>query len=618
MLCSVSEAGRFFAGCTTRGYNLTTFTPVFIGIWCGLVFQQARSNSGALGSKPHLVIASCIGKEHATWWSEDSSHPPWGVWRLWTTEHRHISRNIGILLHHMKRWETVHLPNDCWNSWPREEICSSGLSEVQQPAEFLPNIDKMRSAVWASLFHSMSTDASPQHQRCPEGVDSKCFYQKVLARGEQPGSHQDHPSHTALSWEVAEKVLPVYRRMSDENLLRRMVHGGTQNMNKCLNSTIRAHCLKTSIFWDWNMLKEVLPEQFVCSVRVHMNLLDSWTRCTRTFLLTHWGSRQKRMNDAWRTREMQPLRSKHDAIATVGSKPRLRMPEMVMWVWCNKNSRRVKQRLGRKTTSWASGIRTRRMFSYGARSTEKVNAGWDRQGNVKLKFKLVQDYKQHEGCRPVWIRCRPGVSDANNKNMGGVDKQDQLLQPYDCSRKSTKWTKKLFFHFMQCLLVIRSSWPRRGVMTSIFWMFRFVMFPDYEPPGYEGDVLDDQVRLKDRHFAFPIPPNMNNPQKNKETWHQERHWLLLGTPNTGLGADFDPVSHIFLDFVTTTLLSFSGCQEINDIIKKLVLSSFSVCVFCNMLWQKSVFKLFLRATASMSNWLPRKKGYLTLTLSLHP
>ena len=35
----------------------------------------------------------------------------------------------------------------------------------------IPNIDKMRSAAWASLFHSMSTDASPQHQRYP-GVDS--------------------------------------------------------------------------------------------------------------------------------------------------------------------------------------------------------------------------------------------------------------------------------------------------------------------------------------------------------------------------------------------------------------------------------------------------------------
>ena len=36
----------------------------------------------------------------------------------------------------------------------------------------IPNIDKMRSAVWAS-HHATSTDASPQHQQCPEGVDSR-------------------------------------------------------------------------------------------------------------------------------------------------------------------------------------------------------------------------------------------------------------------------------------------------------------------------------------------------------------------------------------------------------------------------------------------------------------
>ena len=61
-----------------------------------------------------------------------------------------------------------------------ENKCSS-LQNFYQGA--ILNIDKMRSAVWASLFHSMSTDASPQHQQCPEGVDSKCFYQKALVRG---------------------------------------------------------------------------------------------------------------------------------------------------------------------------------------------------------------------------------------------------------------------------------------------------------------------------------------------------------------------------------------------------------------------------------------------------
>ncbi|KAK3798268.1 hypothetical protein RRG08_017183 [Elysia crispata] len=47
---------------------------------------------------------------------------------------------------------------------------------------------------------------------------------------------------------------------------------------------------------------------------------------------------------------------------------------------------------------------------------------------------------------------RPKISAEYNKNMGGVDKTDQLLQPYDCAKKSLKWTKKLFFHLCQMSL----------------------------------------------------------------------------------------------------------------------------------------------------------------------
>ncbi len=52
-------------------------------------------------------------------------------------------------------------------------------------------------------------------------------------------------SDTFISTEVAHKVLPVYRRMADQTLLRRMTHGGTQNKG-CLNAMIWARCLKTS------------------------------------------------------------------------------------------------------------------------------------------------------------------------------------------------------------------------------------------------------------------------------------------------------------------------------------------------------------------------------------
>ena len=60
-----------------------------------------------------------------------------------------------------------------------------------------------------------------------------------------PPSHNDSPSHTFLAPQVAEKMVPVFRRMSDEALLKRMQHGGTQNTNESLNNLVWLRCPKT-------------------------------------------------------------------------------------------------------------------------------------------------------------------------------------------------------------------------------------------------------------------------------------------------------------------------------------------------------------------------------------
>ena len=110
----------------------------------------------------------------------------------------------------------------------------------------LDNVDNMRKAIWAGLYHSMSTDEEPHHRQCPTGPESRCFFQKALALGEEPPSHKDHPSSTYVSVPVAHKMIAVYRRMSEESLLKRMMHGGTQNTNECLNAMIWNRCPKTS------------------------------------------------------------------------------------------------------------------------------------------------------------------------------------------------------------------------------------------------------------------------------------------------------------------------------------------------------------------------------------
>ena len=106
------------------------------------------------------------------------------------------------------------------------------------------DIEQMRAAIFATLFHNASTDESPHHTRCPAGPSSWCFYKKALARNEAPPSHADN-INWPITKDVAQELLPVYQRMADPNLLKRLAKGKTQNANECLHSVIWSKCPKT-------------------------------------------------------------------------------------------------------------------------------------------------------------------------------------------------------------------------------------------------------------------------------------------------------------------------------------------------------------------------------------
>lgn len=96
----------------------------------------------------------------------------------------------------------------------------------------LDNENNMREAVWATLLHCMSTDEESLHiSSCPDGETSWCFFKRAAARGEQPGPHAQHCG-TQLSKNVANELLPLYRRFSSTTLLKRVLHGKTQNANE--------------------------------------------------------------------------------------------------------------------------------------------------------------------------------------------------------------------------------------------------------------------------------------------------------------------------------------------------------------------------------------------------
>ena len=77
----------------------------------------------------------------------------------------------------------------------------------------------------------MSTDDDPNHARCPSGEDSWFFFKHAEAHEMDPPSHAVHVKHP-LAFDVAKAMVSIYVRMSDPNLLKRMLTGKTENSNE--------------------------------------------------------------------------------------------------------------------------------------------------------------------------------------------------------------------------------------------------------------------------------------------------------------------------------------------------------------------------------------------------
>lgn len=98
-----------------------------------------------------------------------------------------------------------------------------------------PNsVKNMKKAVWATFLHKCSTDNNPQHENCPEGSDSWCNWRVAEATDELRNFKHDPP----LADNVQTVIQPIYKALSDENLLQRCLGGNTQNSNESLNACV--------------------------------------------------------------------------------------------------------------------------------------------------------------------------------------------------------------------------------------------------------------------------------------------------------------------------------------------------------------------------------------------
>ena len=94
------------------------------------------------------------------------------------------------------------------------------------------SLDNMKRAVWATFFHRLSTDVEPRHQLCPPPPDTWCKYR--LAQAENKPYFHKHSIPPA----VMEAIKPTFQALSKPELLKKCLHGKTQNVNESFNNVI--------------------------------------------------------------------------------------------------------------------------------------------------------------------------------------------------------------------------------------------------------------------------------------------------------------------------------------------------------------------------------------------
>lgn len=93
-----------------------------------------------------------------------------------------------------------------------------------------PNdLDKMKKDVWAIFLHKASTDEKPQHSFCDE---SWCKYTQAKKE------NKTYEHKNSLDQAVIEVIKPTFRSLAHPDLLKKCLHGRTQNVNESFNGVL--------------------------------------------------------------------------------------------------------------------------------------------------------------------------------------------------------------------------------------------------------------------------------------------------------------------------------------------------------------------------------------------
>ena len=91
----------------------------------------------------------------------------------------------------------------------------------------------VKKAIFAVLFHVCSSEKNNFHVHCPPGADSSCTYQLDLVNNTKL-----HKPGKGFPQEAIKHLTLIFSDLSDDNLLRKCLHGKTQNQNEGFHGLI--------------------------------------------------------------------------------------------------------------------------------------------------------------------------------------------------------------------------------------------------------------------------------------------------------------------------------------------------------------------------------------------
>ncbi|GFX75424.1 CCHC-type domain-containing protein [Trichonephila clavipes] len=131
------------------------------------------------------------------------------------------------------------------------------------------NLEEMQRAVIAAFYHCCSGKSNPMHGQCPLGSESWCTYQRAQSAGKV-----FYDKNAGLPKSIINKIKPTYLQLCDQNLLRKCLHGKTQNANEAFNG-----CL-------WNVVpKEIFVELQTFSLGSYIAVI-TFNKAARGLLTT--------------------------------------------------------------------------------------------------------------------------------------------------------------------------------------------------------------------------------------------------------------------------------------------------------------------------------------------